>query len=218
MNPSANSAERLFVDNSESRLAFDYLTYEKGRQMMNEDRTKETNDSRSFQDRVFARFDTIDDRFERVEMRIGKLEDRQYDTKPIWERALAAIAETNKVMLAGFSDFRGQLESINARLDAMDGRFDAMDARFDAMDARFDAMDARFDAMDARFDTMDGKFRVLSDKVEVGSTALQTEVENGLRGVERKIDVLNKNILDLQADQRYVDSRLEKIESQAKPS
>jgi len=218
VNPSANSAERLFVDNSESRLAFDYLTYEKGRQMMNEDRTKETNDSRSFQDRVFARFDTIDDRFERVEMRIGKLEDRQYDTKPIWERALAAIAETNKVMLAGFSDFRGQLESINARLDAMDGRFDAMDARFDAMDARFDAMDARFDAMDARFDTMDGKFRVLSDKVEVGSTALQTEVENGLRGVERKIDVLNKNILDLQADQRYVDSRLEKIESQAKPS
>jgi chromosome segregation ATPase len=232
VNHSANSAERLFVDNFGSRLAFDYLTYEKGRQMMNEDRTKETNDSRSFQDRVFARFDTIDDRFERVEMRIGKLEDRQYDTKPIWERALAAIAETNKVMLAGFSDFRGQLELINARLDAMDGRLDAMDGRldsiddrlnsmdtrFDSMDARFDSMDARFDAMDARFDSMDAKFGVLSHKVEVGSTALQTEVENGLRGVERKIDVLNKNILDLQADQRYVDSRLEKIESQAKPS
>lgn len=171
---------------------------------MSEDKTAEINNSRSFQDRVFARFDTIDERFERVEgrlstveIRIGKLEDRQYDTKPIWEQALAAIAETNKVMLAGFDEFRRQLESINARLDSMDLRLDSMDARFDSMDA---------------------KFQALSDKVESGSDILHTDLENGLRGVERKIDVLNKNILDLQADQRYVDSRLEKIESQAKPS
>jgi chromosome segregation ATPase len=169
---------------------------------MEKDKTAETNESRSFEERVFARFDTIDDRFERVEgrlstveIRIGKLEDRQYDTKPIWEQALAAIAETNAVMVAGFDEFRRQFESINARLDAMDHRFDAMDLRFEAMDARFEA---------------------LTSKVEVESTALRTDLENGLRGVERKIDVLNKNILELQADQRYVDSRLEKIES--KPS
>ena len=185
---------------------------------MNEKNTAETDNSRSFEDRVFARFDMIDDRFERVEgslgaveIRISKLEERQYDTKPIWEQALAAIAETNKVMLAGFDEFRRQFESINKRLDGMDARFDGMDARFDAMDVRLDAMDVRFDAMDLRLDS-------LNDKVDTGSTALHTDLENGLRGVERKIDVLNKNILDLQADQRYVDSRLEKIESQAKPS
>jgi chromosome segregation ATPase len=157
---------------------------------MSEDRTAETKDPRSFQDRVFARFDTIEGRLSSVEIRIGKLEDRQYDTKPIWEQALAAIAETNRVMFAGFDEFRRQLESINARLDSMDVRFDSMFAKFEA----------------------------LSDKVESGSDILHTDLENGLRGVERKIDVLNKNILDLQADQRYVDSRLEKIESQAKPS
>ena len=190
---------------------------------MTKDRTAETNESRSFQDRVFARFDTIDDRFERVEgrlssveIRIGKLEDRQYDTKPIWEKALAAIAETNTAMLAGFDEFRHQLESINARLDSMDARFDSMDARFDSMGARFDSMDARFETVDARFDSMDAKFEALNDKVEAGSNTLHVDLEDGLRGVERKIDVLNKNILELQADQRYVDSRLEKIES--KPS
>jgi len=204
---------------------------------MTKDRTAETNESRSFQDRVFARFDTIDDRFERVEgrlssveIRIGKLEDRQYDTKPIWENALAAIAETNTAMLAGFDEFRHQLESINARLDSMDARFDSMDARFDSMDARFDSMGARFDSMDARFETVDARFdsmdakfesvdarfEALNDKVEAASNTLHVDLEDGLRGVERKIDVLNKNILELQADQRYVDSRLEKIES--KPS
>ncbi len=190
---------------------------------MSEDKTGEINESRSFQDRVFARFDTIDDRFERiegrlssVEIRIGKLEDRRYDTKPIWENALAAIAETNTAMLAGFDEFRRQFESINARLDSMDARFDSMDTRFDSMDTRFDSMDTRFDSMDARFDSMDVKFEALSHKVEAGSKTLHTDLEDGLRGVERKIDVLNKNILELQADQRYVDSRLEKIES--KPS
>jgi chromosome segregation ATPase len=188
---------------------------------MSEDSTAETNNSRSFEDRVFARFDAIDDRFERiegrlgtVEIRIGKLEARQNDTKPIWEQALAAIAETNAVMLAGFDDFRRQFESINARLDSMDARFDSMDARFDLMDARFDLMDARFDLMDARFDSMDARF----DSMDSRFTVLETDLENGLRGVERKIDVLNQYILALRADQRYVDSRLEKLESQGKPS
>jgi chromosome segregation ATPase len=192
---------------------------------MSEDKTAEVNNSKSFQDRVFARFDTIDERFERVEgrlstveIRIGKLEDRQYDTKPIWEQALAAIAETNKVMLAGFDEFRRQFESINARLDSMDARIYSIDARIDSIDARIDSMDTRLDSMDVRFDSMDAKFEALRDKVESGYNKLHTDLENGLRGVERKIDVLNKNILDLQADQRYVDSRLEKIESQAKPS
>jgi len=176
---------------------------------MSEDRTAETNESRSFQERVFARFDTIDDRFERVEgrlssvdIRIGKLEDRQYDTKPIWEQALVAIAETNTVMLAGFDEFRRQLESINARLGSMETRFDSMETRLDSMETRFDSMEIKFEAF--------------GEKVEAASNTLHTSLENGLRGVERKIDVLNKNILELQADQRYVDSRLEKIES--KPS
>jgi chromosome segregation ATPase len=192
---------------------------------MNEENTAETEESRSFQSRVFARFDTIDDRFERVEgqlssveIRISKLEERRYDTKPIWEQALAAIAETNRAMHAGFGEFGRQLELINKSLDSMDARFDSMDTRFDSMDTRFDSMDTRFDSMDTRFDSMDARFDSMDTKVEVRSNTLHTDLENGLRGVERKIDVLNKNILDLQADQRYVDSRLERIESQAKPS
>jgi len=158
-----------------------------------------------------------------VDIRIGKLEDRQYDTKPIWEQALVAIAETNTVMLAGFDEFRRQLESINARLnsieirfDSLETRFDSMETRFDSMETRFDSMKTRFDSMETKFDSMETKFDALGYKVEAGSNTLHTSLENGLRGVERKIDVLNRNILELQADQRYVDSRLEKIES--KPS
>lgn len=68
---------------------------------MNEEPTKELPNKLSFEERVFARFDSIDARFETVEKRfdaidarLEKLEARAYDTKPIWEKALAAIMET----------------------------------------------------------------------------------------------------------------------------
>ena len=149
---------------------------------MSEDKTKEMNGSKSFEERVFERFERIEGRLVNVEIKISKLEERQYDTKPIWEQVLAAIAE------------------INSRLASMDGRFDAMDGRFDAMDARFDAIDARFDRVDYRFDK------------------LETDMDDGFRRVARKMEVLNDSFLEMQADQRYLDRRLEKIEAQENSS
>src|SRR5882724_11172714 len=136
---------------------------------MNRDTTDKTDGSRSFEERVFARFDSMDDRFDRIEARIEKLEIKQYDTKPIWEQALAAIAETNAVMAAGFDTLRAEDATTNARMDA-------------------------------------------------GFDQIRKDFDFAWRGIERKIDVLNHNILDLKAEQRYVDSRLEKLESQPKPS
>jgi chromosome segregation ATPase len=55
-------------------------------------------DSRSFEERVFARFDALDARMGGIEARLDDmdarlqtLEQKSYDTKPIWERALAEI-------------------------------------------------------------------------------------------------------------------------------
>jgi acyl carrier protein phosphodiesterase len=142
---------------------------------MSEDKTKEMNGSKSFEERVFERFERIEGRLVNVEIKISKLEERQYDTRPIWEQVLAAIAE------------------INSRLASMDGRFDAMDARFDAIDARFDRVDSRFDK-------------------------LETDMDDGFRRVARKMEVLNDSFLEMQADQRYLDRRLEKIEAQENSS
>jgi hypothetical protein len=57
---------------------------------MSEDRTAETNGSKSFEERVFARFDAMDDRFsrmdepfDRVEKRFEVLESKQYDRSEV---------------------------------------------------------------------------------------------------------------------------------------
>lgn len=71
---------------------------------MSGDRTVDQ-DGRSFEERVFARFDAIDSRLggvesrlEGVETRLEKLEAKSYDTKPIWERALAELLELTEKM------------------------------------------------------------------------------------------------------------------------
>jgi len=46
---------------------------------------------RSFEERVFARFDALDSSLKNLDARLQKLEARSHDTKPIWEQALAEI-------------------------------------------------------------------------------------------------------------------------------
>ena len=156
---------------------------------MSEDKTKEMNDSKSFEERVFERFERIEGRLVNVEIKISKLEARQYDTKPIWEQALAAISEINS-----------RLGAIETRLDSMDGRLDSMDGRLDSVDGRLDSMDSKFDRVDARFDK------------------LETDMDDGFRRVARKLEVLNDSFFEMQADQRYLDRRLEKVEAQENSS
>jgi hypothetical protein len=71
---------------------------------MKENETKEFDDHRSFEERVFARFDAIDlrdIRFEEklgaVEIRITKLEEGECEMKRIAEQVLAIILEVKAI-------------------------------------------------------------------------------------------------------------------------
>lgn len=55
---------------------------------MSDETTQNMPDGRSFEERVFARFDAIDARLQRLE---SEAERRAIETKPIWEQALAEI-------------------------------------------------------------------------------------------------------------------------------
>ena len=81
---------------------------------MSEAHTANLPDTRPFEERVFAqfdamnarldtlkatfeaRFDAVDARLDCLDVRVHALEARALDTKPIWERALAAIAEVRE--------------------------------------------------------------------------------------------------------------------------
>ncbi|MDQ3818586.1 MAG: hypothetical protein M3362_13035 [Acidobacteriota bacterium] len=60
---------------------------------MSEETTQNIPDGRSFEERIFARFDAIDARLQTLE---NQAERRALETKPIWERALAEILEVKE--------------------------------------------------------------------------------------------------------------------------
>jgi hypothetical protein len=63
--------------------------------MGSEDTTKDMSDIRTLQDRILAKLEEIGARLESVE---SKVEQRMFDTKPIWERALKEIMEANQLL------------------------------------------------------------------------------------------------------------------------
>jgi uncharacterized coiled-coil protein SlyX len=78
--------------------------------LMSEESTTKLANRVSFEQRVFARFDSIDARLE-------KLESRSYDTKPIWEKALAAIMETGLEV----GELKTKVGAIETKVGSLEG-------------------------------------------------------------------------------------------------
>lgn len=75
---------------------------------MSEDRTRDLLDSRSFEERVFARFDSMDVRFNSIDVRFETLETR----------------------------FDARFDAIDARFEGVDARLDRVDSRVQALEAK----------------------------------------------------------------------------------
>jgi tetrahydromethanopterin S-methyltransferase subunit G len=106
---------------------------------MSEETTRNLSDNRSFEERVFARFDAMESRFDAVDLRLDRfdirlhaLEARTLDTKPVWERALAEILNVKErvesierkfdVLTLDMMQLRGDQRRVEKRMDALESR------------------------------------------------------------------------------------------------
>jgi uncharacterized coiled-coil protein SlyX len=79
---------------------------------MSDNPTQQIPDSRSFEERVFARFDTLDVRITTLE---EKVDSRLRETRPIWEAMQADLANVKDDM----TKVRGDVKEIKYTLKAM---------------------------------------------------------------------------------------------------
>ncbi len=106
---------------------------------MSEERTQDLPDNRSFEERVFARFDSMEGRFDSFDTRVQALEARALDTKPIWERALAEILDVKQ----GVGEVKEGVEDIKRKIDLLS--LDVVQVRADQrrVDKRMDSLESR---------------------------------------------------------------------------
>jgi chromosome segregation ATPase len=109
---------------------------------MSEEQTQNLTDGRSFEERVFARFDAIDarlgsmetrltgveTRLEDMDGRLQVLERKAYDTKPIWERALKEIVETKREMTRRLDRIESVTLETRSRLGDAEDRLDLLES------------------------------------------------------------------------------------------
>src|SRR5205085_8197005 len=95
---------------------------------MSEEPTQNVSDGRSFEERVFARLDSIDARLQSLDL---QAERRALETKPIWERALAGILE-----------LRRSVENVERKIDILSRDIVQVRADQSHADARLTRLEA----------------------------------------------------------------------------
>lgn len=103
---------------------------------------------------------------------------------------------------------RSLQELVFARFDRMEAHFDA---RLDGIDRRLDGLDDRVKALEAKaLDTKPIWERALAEIFEMKAGIL--EVKAGVEDLNRKFDVLTMDVMQVRADQRRVNKRMDDLE------
>ena len=145
---------------------------------------------------VIANQSETDARVERLER---VLEERLYDTRPVWEALRVQVQE-----------LEGRVGAIESEMTGMRAEMTGMRAEMTGMRAEMTGMRAEMTGMRAQFTEM------LTQMIEMlrQITEMRVETGNGFRAVDRKIGVLGKTLIDMTADIRELQDKVEKIESQ----
>src|SRR5215213_1332646 len=92
-------------------------------------------------------------------------------------------------------------------------------ARLDSMDSRLDSMNSRLDSIDSRLTTLGDKVdrrlqetRPIWEQVLARLDSLESEVRTGFRRIERNVGMLIKDVLEVRADQRDLEKRMDELE------
>lgn len=115
-------------------------------------------------------------------------------------------------------DWRSFEERVFARFDALDKRFDAMDERFDGVDRRLDGLDARVQRLEAESERRAIETKPIWERALAEILAIQQrldKVEGVLKDLLRKMEVLSLDMMQLRANMRGHETRLERLESES---
>jgi predicted nucleic acid-binding Zn-ribbon protein len=115
-------------------------------------------------------------------------------------------------------------ELTEARIESLDQKIEQRlnDTRpiWEALQRRMDDMDQRIEAelkeVNRQIAELRGEIDGLRSELHQEAGSIRTETASGYRAVERKIGILSKNLVDMTADIREIQDRLERLET--KPS
>ena len=162
---------------------------------MDEEPTKDLPDKRSFEERVFARFDAFDARFDTVDARLEKLEAHSYDTKPIWERALAQIMETGL-----------EIGEIKKKAGVIETKVGVIETKVGVIETKVAVIKSEVAEVKTEVAGMKTGYANIRNEL--------TDVRRELRhDIKQKLDLILKFLLEDREDIRDVEDKIRQLET-----
>jgi chromosome segregation ATPase len=122
-------------------------------------------------------------------------------------------------VFARFDALDAHIASMLERQERMEARQEIVEARLDRMEARLERMEARLDRMEARLDEMDRRLQVLEEKaydtkpIWERAVAEILELREDVHTLDRKFNIVTRDLITLRAEQTRLEDRMDKIES-----
>ncbi len=104
------------------------------------------------------------------------------------------------------------LKLILARLDSIDSNVHSLDARLTAVEEK---VDRRMQETRPIWERALAEIVGLRAEMQEGFEKIHGELNHGLRRIDRKVDILNHDILEVRADLLHMDERVTKLEPEA---
>jgi chromosome segregation ATPase len=96
-------------------------------------------DTRSFEERVFARFDAMDARLTALEEMVDR---RLQETRPIWEQVLARVEALETEVKQQGADTRTAIRKVERKLDVLNDSILGVRADLRDMENRLDKLES----------------------------------------------------------------------------
>ncbi|MDX6384824.1 MAG: hypothetical protein QOK48_2397 [Blastocatellia bacterium] len=169
---------------------------------MNEEPTRDLPNKLSFEERVFARFDSINTRFDTVDARLEKLEARAYDTKPIWQRALAAIMEMGL-----------EVGEIKSKVGVIEGKVGTIESKVDTIEGKVGVIEEKVDTIEGKVQLIENDIAVIkSDHKGIRNELVDVRREVK-HNVKEQLALIFKLLLEDRDDIRDVEDKIRQLET-----
>lgn len=113
------------------------------------------------------------------------------------------------------------LRSILARLDRLEDKVDKrlQETRpiWERVLAELSEVRTEVSQVHTEMNQVHTEINELCTEMREGFKKVYVEMDNGMRLVARQVDVLNRNVLEVRADIRYLDRRITKLEGEPAP-
>jgi chromosome segregation ATPase len=151
---------------------------------MSEKITENLDRDRSFQDRVFARFDALEVYLKNLDSRVQDLDSR-------------------------VQSLDSRIQNLDSRVQDLDSRVQNLDSRVQGLDSRVQSLDARVQNLDSRVQVLESR---AYDTKPIWENALKEIVETR-RELTKRLDRIEAMVLETRAGLSDVEDRLNRLES-----